>query len=231
MRSQKSIVSTAAAPRAAETAGAARAPQRERGRARVEALLDAGASLFAEKGFAAATMTEIAQRAGAAIGSLYQFFPSKESLADALVDRYGARFAAALEAIAAEAPELTPERAAERLVASMLALGEDRAAAVALIENRRDAADRRTRFRAMLHRQIAGILRRLSRAPGAHALPAAKREAMAAVILHLLKAVPGFAAEEPAMRRRLLAETRAAIAAYIAAATTGRVSEAGACEL
>ena len=54
---------------------AAKEPKRERGKQRVAALIDAGAELFAEKGYEATTMTEIASRAGAAIGSLYQFFP------------------------------------------------------------------------------------------------------------------------------------------------------------
>src|SRR5262249_19964005 len=66
----------------------ARAPQRERGKRRVAALLKAAASSFAEKGYDAVTMTEVAARARAPIGSLYQFFPSKEALADALLDRF-----------------------------------------------------------------------------------------------------------------------------------------------
>ena len=65
-----------------------RAPKRERGKQRVAELLAAGAAVFAEKGYEAATMTEIAARAGAPIGSLYQFFPSKEALADTLVQNY-----------------------------------------------------------------------------------------------------------------------------------------------
>lgn len=69
--------------------GAARAPKRERGRVRVERLLQAAALLFAENGFEATTMTLIAQRAGAPIGSLYQFFPTKEALADVLRAAYG----------------------------------------------------------------------------------------------------------------------------------------------
>jgi len=40
--------------------------------------------VFVARGFDAATMTEIASRARAPIGSLYQFFPTKESLAAAL---------------------------------------------------------------------------------------------------------------------------------------------------
>lgn len=211
MASQKSNVAAGAA---AAAPSVARAPQRQRGRRRVEALLDAAGAVFSEKGFEAATMTEIAQRAGAAIGSLYQFFPSKEALADALLERYAARFGAALDGIAADADDLTPALLARSLVAGMLALGDDRAAAIALIDARHDGADRRSLFRAGLRRQIASILRRMAERGAGRGLPPAKVEAAASVILHLLKAVPGFAAEDPAGRRKLLAETRAAIAAY-----------------
>ena len=84
----------------------AKEPKRERGKQRVAALIDAGAELFAEKGYEATTMTEIAQRAGAAIGSLYQFFPSKEALAEALFNRYAERAAASF----ARVEELAPGR-------------------------------------------------------------------------------------------------------------------------
>ena len=59
-------------------------PQRPGSQQRVASLLEAGANLFAEKGFDAATMTEIAANAGASIGSLYQYFPAKEPLAATL---------------------------------------------------------------------------------------------------------------------------------------------------
>ncbi len=61
-----------------------RAPQRQRGRNRVAALMAAAASLFVEKGYDATTMTAIAARAGASIGSLYLFFPTKAALAQAM---------------------------------------------------------------------------------------------------------------------------------------------------
>ena len=41
--------------------------------------------VFAEKGFAAARMEDIAARAGAAKGTLYLYFPSKEAVFEALV--------------------------------------------------------------------------------------------------------------------------------------------------
>ena len=48
-------------------------------------LLDAALAVFAEKGFAAARMEDIAAGAGAAKGTLYLYFPSKEAVFEALV--------------------------------------------------------------------------------------------------------------------------------------------------
>src|ERR1700712_2242 len=62
-----------------------RAPRRARGQLRVEALLAAAAEVFAVKGFDAATMTEIAAQSESSIGSLYQFFRTKEAVAEAVV--------------------------------------------------------------------------------------------------------------------------------------------------
>ena len=86
----------------------ARAPKRERGKQRVAALSQAAAEVFAERGFEAATMTEIAARASAPIGSLYQFFPSKESLADMLVQHYLMLIKADLDVLAVIAGIATP---------------------------------------------------------------------------------------------------------------------------
>ena len=61
------------------------APQRANGRLRVAAILEAAAAVIAEKGYDVATMAEIATRSGTKIGSLYRFFPNKESLADTIV--------------------------------------------------------------------------------------------------------------------------------------------------
>lgn len=48
-------------------------------------LLDAALDVFAEKGFTAARMEDIAARAGAAKGTVYLYFPSKEAVFEALV--------------------------------------------------------------------------------------------------------------------------------------------------
>jgi AcrR family transcriptional regulator len=54
-----------------------RQPQQKRGKQRVEKILLAAAEVFAEAGFAAATIQQIADRASTAVGSIYQFFPDK----------------------------------------------------------------------------------------------------------------------------------------------------------
>ena len=44
--------------------------------------------LFAEIGYEATTMTAIAERCGSGIGTLYHYFPDKQSIAFALFDQY-----------------------------------------------------------------------------------------------------------------------------------------------
>jgi AcrR family transcriptional regulator len=61
-----------------------RQPQQQRGKQRVEKILIAAAEVFAEAGFAAATIQQIADRANTAVGSIYQFFPDKLAIFHAL---------------------------------------------------------------------------------------------------------------------------------------------------
>ncbi|HJV61048.1 MAG TPA: helix-turn-helix domain-containing protein, partial [Albitalea sp.] len=58
------------------------------------------------KGYEAATMTEIAQRAGSSIGSLYQFFPTKAALAQQLMADQIDVLTARLETLRQEASQL-----------------------------------------------------------------------------------------------------------------------------
>ena len=68
------------------TAGTPR--RQERGQRRIESILDAASQSFSEIGYAAATTNGIAAAAGISPGSLYQFFPNKQAIADALIGRY-----------------------------------------------------------------------------------------------------------------------------------------------
>jgi AcrR family transcriptional regulator len=81
-----------------------RVPSQERSKKRLEAILEAGAGIFAEAGFDAATMEAIAERADTSVGSLYQFFPNKRALFRAVADRSVARTGEAFTAFVANAP-------------------------------------------------------------------------------------------------------------------------------
>lgn len=60
---------------------------RRRKQARPKEILDAALALFVEKGFAAARVEEIAERAGMSKGTLYLYFASKEELLKTLIAR------------------------------------------------------------------------------------------------------------------------------------------------
>ncbi|PSJ62328.1 TetR/AcrR family transcriptional regulator [Pseudaminobacter soli (ex Li et al. 2025)] len=67
-----------------------RAPSQKRSRERVEAILEAATGLIAETGSDAMRMSEVAERAGISIGSLYQYFPDKSAIIRTLAERYNA---------------------------------------------------------------------------------------------------------------------------------------------
>jgi AcrR family transcriptional regulator len=68
-----------------------RQPKQQRGKKRVEKILDAAAAVFDEIGYEAATTHLIAAKAGTAIGSLYQFFPDKAAIFKAMELRHTER--------------------------------------------------------------------------------------------------------------------------------------------
>ena len=158
------------------------APRRRVGRERVEALLSAAAAAFAEHGLAAATMAEIAARADARIGSLYRFFPSKDALAAALMQRYIDLAEAAYDTLEAGAATSTAEQLADSLLDFMVRIHGETPAWGALLDWRAEDADGRLAVRSWAQRRIVGTLR--SRAPK---LAEPLAEDMAVVLLNNMK--------------------------------------------
>jgi len=193
-----------------EIQSAAKEPKRARGKRRVAALIDAGAELFAEKGYEATTMTEIAQRAGAAIGSLYQFFPSKEALAEALFNRYAERAAASFARVEELAPGRPARELADLLIDYKLALRTDRDATIALSSSVAGIVERRKPLGDALRGRIASILRAANRA-----LSEDEAAAAAVIVSQVMKIVPALAATENERPLPLIGETRKLLALYI----------------
>lgn len=61
-------------------------PTQARARETVKAILDASARILIEEGYETLSTNKIAQRAGVSPGTLYQYFPNKESIIAALID-------------------------------------------------------------------------------------------------------------------------------------------------
>jgi AcrR family transcriptional regulator len=189
----------------------AREPKRERGKQRVAALLDAGAALFAEKGHDATTMTEIAERAGASIGSLYQFFPSKEALAEALFNRYAERAAASFARVEELAPGRSARELADLLIDHKLALRTDRDATIELLSSVAGIVERRKPLGDALRGRIAAILSTANRA-----LSEDEAAAAAVIVSQVMKMIPALAATEDDRAAALIGEARKLMALYIA---------------
>ncbi|MDE1143296.1 MAG: TetR/AcrR family transcriptional regulator [Paraburkholderia tropica] len=193
--------------------GTRRVPRQERAARTVDALLEAAADAFAERGFEAATMTQIAQQAGVSIGAAYQYFPNKEALALALRLRYGddmdARWTALIEE-QAEA-ELPLAQLAERLFDMMVDLMTSYPAYLPLLSVplgfRRDDAARNK-----LRQRFAGLFRRYNAD-----LSSDEAYRIAEVMLQVIKSLnPLYAAAKPKDRKLLVAEYKGVIAAWLA---------------
>jgi AcrR family transcriptional regulator len=63
-------------------------PKQERSRETVDAILEATARILARRGWAGLNTNEVAEVAGVSIGSLYQYFPNKLSLIEAVRNRH-----------------------------------------------------------------------------------------------------------------------------------------------
>jgi AcrR family transcriptional regulator len=62
--------------------------RQERGARRIEAIVAAAAELFAARGIDGTSMNAIAKASGLGIGSLYQYFPSRDAIVDAVAERF-----------------------------------------------------------------------------------------------------------------------------------------------
>ncbi|MFF0431471.1 TetR/AcrR family transcriptional regulator [Streptomyces sp. NPDC004327] len=82
-----------------------RRPQQARSRARVEAILAAADRILAGEGFEALTMRRVAEEAGVPVGSIYQFYPDKGAVVDALGRRYLEGFKTAIDELVERAAD------------------------------------------------------------------------------------------------------------------------------
>jgi AcrR family transcriptional regulator len=88
------------AQRRRKTANPRKAPEQDRSRATVEAIVEAAAHILVKYGYDAFTTNRVAERAGVSIGSLYQYFPNKDALLSELMRRHVAQIERGVEEMA-----------------------------------------------------------------------------------------------------------------------------------
>jgi AcrR family transcriptional regulator len=162
-----------------------RRPQQNRAELRRASFLDAAEQLFATLGYEAVTMTAIALKAQASIGTLYDYFSDKPALALALITQYTHE----AEAYWAERLEHPPSRGraalADLFIEGILEFVRDRPAYLPLFGA--PLAYARTRAaRQPLRRTIAAALMRLK-----PSLPADQAFLHAQVIVEIIKGLLG----------------------------------------
>jgi AcrR family transcriptional regulator len=161
---------------------------RRRGGRTAEAILDAAEALFAERGFEGTALRDVAAGVGVRTPSLYNHFPSKESLYAAVLER---GFDPVLELLAGAAPSGGGARDRERVVSEMMAVLARHPHLPRLLLHETLAGGQR--LTPMLERWLAPALARaqelIEADPAARAWP---RDQIPLLVLALYHAVVGY---------------------------------------
>jgi AcrR family transcriptional regulator len=193
-----------------------RAPRRQRGHQRVEALLAAAAKVFADKGYEAATTTEIAAQAESSIGSLYQFFPTKDKIAQAVIAQQAQDLRERLAAMAAASAGWRIDELSRRLAGALIEFREQHPSFARLIDTPGVPSELVVGVRREMREQLALIL-----VPHAPRLGKARLAAISAVVQQVMKSAVALnadpASDSASATRAALHELREMLRVYLEA--------------
>ncbi|MGH3883414.1 MAG: TetR/AcrR family transcriptional regulator [Pseudonocardiaceae bacterium] len=193
-----------------------REPTQERGRRRVDQILTAAAAEFARVGYPEATTNAIAARAGVSIGSLYQFFPHKRALLQALAQNH----LAVIDEITATALVSPTPRSPEQVVTAVIDPVLSYCAATpglaALLTGATAASETAEITRDLREALTARVAHLLS----AKALTPERRLVAALVVVRILTALLSDAVDaDGAINVAVATELKAALSAYLTTLT------------
>jgi AcrR family transcriptional regulator len=197
-----------------------RVPTQERSKKRVEAMLDAAAALFGELGFDATSIEAIAEKAETSVGSVYQFFPNKRAVFEALAARCLERMREALDALLAAHEDRPWSEVIDTVIDALAMLREADPAYRALLVNFQlygifEQAD------VALTRYVIERVQALVRKHAPRVEPA-KRKIVATTIVNTIQGSLFLSQREPpAVTMKLLAETKAMLRRYFEPYTLG----------
>ncbi|WP_454907738.1 TetR/AcrR family transcriptional regulator [Variovorax gossypii] len=98
-----------------------KAPRQQRSRATVDVIVEAAARVLGRRGWARFTTNEIAAVAGVSVGSLYQYFPNKLAIAEAIRQRHLDEVLRVLSAADEQSETLALEQRVARFVDGVIA--------------------------------------------------------------------------------------------------------------
>ncbi len=179
-----------------------RNPQRQRGRDRVAKLIAAATALFLEKGYDATTMTEIAAKAGASIGSLYLFFPTKLVMATAILTELADVLTQTFDALLARSAGWPAARIADALFEELSGFLTTHPVYAALIDVPGEG-NWRQMVRMQRRAQIAALF-----AQALPPLPAGQAERLALIVPQLMRITMVLRGEAPSLQLGVLEELR-----------------------
>ncbi len=192
------------------------APRRqERGRRRIEHLLDVASAVFADVGYESATTNAIAAAAGMSPGSLYQFFPNKDAIAEALAARYVDGLQATHDlALSPDVATLSLDEVIDRIVDPLIAFHLANPGAHALLAG----ADRYPQLAARTQQLHGAMLDRITAIVAARSpvLRPKERQRAALVSVQIFKTLqPLVLAATPRQRPAMIRELKAALRGYL----------------
>lgn len=159
-----------------------RAPQHERGRRRVDAILDAASAILIDGGVEALSVDAVAKRSGTSKSSMYHFFPDRDAIVRALADRHAANLRARHDFVTTKDEDwasLTVEETVDRFMAPFRDYNTEHPDVIPCMRAAAQAGDN-----AVCPELDAISLQRTERLVGArapHLTPAERRERAAAL--------------------------------------------------
>jgi AcrR family transcriptional regulator len=197
-----------------KTQGLRKLPTQARSRERVDSILKAASALLGEVGYVDLSTNLIAERAQIPVGSIYQFFESKDDIVAALVEEFRARIAALAQGLDAAGAQRDPRGFVARLVDGIAAIQADTSAFVCVFSANQ------------AHGRFDDLARELRRTLSAHldhvfaeAYPQLRKEdrlRMLGIWSDITGAlIAGLDRSRPGERERLIEELKTVLSAYL----------------
>lgn len=191
------------------------AKRQQRGLRRQAEILEAAAQVFAENGYSGTTTNAIAARAQVSPGSLYQFFPNKETIALALARRYTDELHSQWDStFSSETLALPLNTLVDHLIDAQIMFNIERPG-FSVLFFAEDAAPQIVTLGAELHDGMIARFVALIEARNPAILPE-QREVIANVMMKIYKAfVPGMIGASDVYNRRMIREMKAVLRGYL----------------